>query len=137
MPISQVKNLALANLEAVTLQPLKEIEPGVFVGEWTDSHIAARLSLPQLVRGMPVKGTPIAFTSTTGTFVVAGSDDPAGLLRAFELSASCLTTETAEQTLTNHPWILDAAGLKRWEVPSAHPLAAHLKTAHASQQQRS
>lgn len=119
--------LALANLEARSLEPREADEPGVYDCDWEDALAASRLALPELAQGLRVSGHPVAFTPTADAFVVAGSEDPAALAKALERAEARLAEAEPEDLLTGQPWILKDGHWAPWQPEPGHPLLPGLE----------
>ena len=70
---------------------------------------------------------PVAFTASEDTLFIAGSEDEAALLRAFELSREDLQRVLDDETtvagrFTAHPWLFHDGGWTPWELADGHPL---------------
>lgn len=70
-------------------------EPGAWAAGWADQHDASRLLLPELLRGLPFEGTPVAVVPTDEAFIVADLGRPRGLQAAVRLAEAALRSRTA------------------------------------------
>lgn len=122
---------ARENLEAASEASLREVEPGVWKGDWGDWFAATRLIIPQRFTALKLNGEPIAFTPSENTLFVAGSNDEQGLVRAATLAEA-----HAREVIANHPnagafcatpWRRTADVLESWVPPAGHPLRAQLE----------
>ncbi len=102
--------IALDNLRARSRQPWLRPAAGVYVSPWRDNHAAARLALSDLVRGLAVKGEPVAVAPHRDLLVVTGSKDPDGLALMAHLV----------QTNLHQPRLMSTAPLRfdgqRWSL---------------------
>ena len=70
---------ALTNLRQRSTGRWEELAPGLLQSPWGDYFDGARLALPTLVRGLPIRGKPIAVVPNRCVLLVTGSEEPAGL----------------------------------------------------------
>ncbi|MEK7467083.1 MAG: hypothetical protein AAB074_06675 [Planctomycetota bacterium] len=81
---------ALANLERRSGGKWEKPMRGVLCSPWHDDHDAARLLLVDLVRGLGLKGDPVAMIPSQNQLLLAGSDDPEGLASMANLAGKSL-----------------------------------------------
>ena len=110
---------ATANLEEDT-EGYAKIGDGFYAFLGDDSYNATRLLLIDRITAFDVKGEHIAFAPGRNVLFVAGSDDPASLEMALELSRNALGEPYPMSPL---PLVLRDGAWEDWEVPADHPLA--------------
>ncbi|MGE0549335.1 MAG: hypothetical protein AB7O24_23175 [Kofleriaceae bacterium] len=84
---------ALANLRARSGGQWHEIVPGLLLSPWADFWDGARLALPSLFRGLPIKGDPIVVVPNRCAVLVTGSEEPDGLAALYRATRSLMTKE--------------------------------------------
>jgi hypothetical protein len=120
---SEVVERARKNLAQRSAAPLREVEPGVWQGEWGDWFAASRLAVPELFSALSTKGAVVAFVPSESTLFVAGAEDAPGLARAAVLAASHAQDVIAKQgragAFTALPWRLQRGQWSPWSGPDA------------------
>lgn len=82
--------VAMANLARRSAGAFEEIAPGLYVSPWHDNYDASRLLLPDCIRAIPVRGTPIAIAATRDCLLVTGDEDVPGLLAMAQVAERAL-----------------------------------------------
>jgi hypothetical protein len=107
--------IAIDNLRARSKQQWLTPASGVYVSPWRDNHAASRLALSDLIRGLAVKGDPVAVAPHRDLLIITGSKDPDGL--AF--MAQLVHTNLSQPRLMSlAPLVFDG---QRW-LPFTHRL---------------
>lgn len=99
---------------------------GCFRSTWQDDLDGSRILLPSLLRGLPVKGDPVALLPRRDLLLVAGAGDPEGLVWGLGATLQCLGQDAAGMTATplryrHHRW-------EPLDLPVDHPAADLLAT---------
>ena len=81
---------ATANLERRSGGKWERPARGVLGSPWHDDHDAARVLLVDLVRGLGLKGDPVAMIPGQNQILLAGSEDPEGLAAMANLAGQSL-----------------------------------------------
>lgn len=71
--------LAFANLREISDHPFELAAPGVYTGSSRAEHNPAKILLTDLIMALPLKGQPVVIIPHRNQFVIAGSEDIAGL----------------------------------------------------------
>lgn len=71
---------AKANLEQMNNFAVASLDDRVFATATGDNYDASRLLLTDVIRTFPVRGQPVAMVPNRDTLLVAGQDDPEGLM---------------------------------------------------------
>jgi hypothetical protein len=122
---AQLFDRAFANLYHRRSAPLVEVVPGLYAATG-GAFTATRLVLPTLLRGLSLRGDPVAFIPQRQQLFVTGSEDTAGLL------AAAARVEQTENLLTCLPLRLTDDGWSAWLPAVDHPAHAALaQLAHA------
>ena len=110
-------SIAKDNLLALTLKfHVATSREGMFLLATGDRYVASRVLLAEPMRRLPLKGHAVAMIPNRWTVVVAGSDDPEGLINMVKLA-----TEAVDET---HPisGIALSAGRRRMDRLAAAPV---------------
>lgn len=135
IPAAEALLHARKNLELASEPALRQVEPGVWQGDWGDWFAATRLVIAERFSVLDLDGDPIAFTPSENTLFVAGSRDEMGLVRAAQLAEA-----HAREVIANHPsagafcaspWLRGVTRLAPWNPPAGHPLHPHLEALSA------
>ncbi|KAF0246688.1 MAG: hypothetical protein FD180_507 [Planctomycetota bacterium] len=81
---------ALANLERRSGEKWERPHRGVLASPWRDDHDASRILLVDLVRGLGLKGDPVAMIPSQNQVLLAGSGDHEGLASMANLAGQSL-----------------------------------------------
>ncbi|MFO0596230.1 MAG: hypothetical protein U0228_13025 [Myxococcaceae bacterium] len=122
--IDELWPTALENLRAISKTPFRQVSPGVYVSPWSDSHDPARLLLPELFKGLNVKGRVIAGVPNRSTLIVTGSEDPRGLDEFVALMKMGLKDP---RPLSSMPLMLTDDGWRAFEPRGDAPQFQHLR----------
>jgi hypothetical protein len=95
--------IAKDNLWRISVKDFVEIEPGVFMSPFNDTHDASRMLLSDLVWQLPVKGRVVAAVPNRNFLVVTGSEDVAGLSFVAKLVERSLSEP---RPMTGHLFVL-------------------------------
>lgn len=78
--------VARDNLWAISNKPFVQVQPGLHVSEFQDTHDASRLFLHDLIWQLPVDGEHVAIAPERNLLIVTGSNDEEGLVRMAEIA---------------------------------------------------
>lgn len=100
---------AIANLERRSGGLWEQPAAGLWSSPWHDDHDAARVLLVDLVRGLEVKGDPVAMIPNQNLLLIAGSADAAALEAMAQLAAKTLALPRpmsgAAMRLRDREWV--------------------------------
>lgn len=82
--------VAMANLARRSGGSFEPIAQGLYASPWHDNYDASRLLLPDLIRGVPVRGAPVVIAANRDCLLVTGDDDPQGLLALADVAERVL-----------------------------------------------
>ncbi len=116
---------AKKNLLAASALPFEESAPGVFVSPFHDSLDASRMLLPELFKGLKVKGRPVVVAPTHDVVFVTGEDDPEGLQQLSVWTEEALLEPRAHSAIAFR--LGDDDKWRAWLPPKGHPAFAKLK----------
>lgn len=112
-------DVAYRNLCQGSAPRFRSPSPGVHVSAWRDNHDASRMLLPDLIRGLEVKGDPVAMVPHRDVLIVTGSEDVKGL---------GVMADLTEKALSGPRFMTAIPARLRWDewvplqLPSDHPL---------------
>ncbi len=99
---------ALANLERKSGGAWEAIAPGAWASPWHDDHDAARVLLVDMIRGLGVRGAPVAMIPNQNLLLVSGAEDAKGLeaiaAKATEVLAKPRAMSGAAIVLEGRTW---------------------------------
>ena len=81
--------IALDNLRAMSVQPMRAMAPGIYESAWADDHDAARLLLIDVLQRHPITGAPVVAVPVRGRLLLTGDQNASGvaaLVRQLELA---------------------------------------------------
>jgi hypothetical protein len=84
-------DVAYRNLEGGSAPRFRSPSPGVYVSAWKDNHDASRMLLFDLIRGLELKGDPVAMVPHRDILIVTGSEDVKGLEVMADLTERALS----------------------------------------------
>jgi len=133
--------IARQNLETLAPPVLTSPRPGLYVSRTGDSYDATRLILVELIRELPVRGSPIAIPANRDTLIITGSDDEEGLAAMAETAAEAIKQPYSIAPLA---FRLDGDDWVSWSPGPEHSQHAafktleldHLGNAYARQERR-
>lgn len=87
VPGSELDAMALANIERMTKEGLRQVHPGLWLGVWEDEYAPERMLLTRLFTKteLDLKGDPVVFLPGAERLYVVGSEDEASLELVLEL----------------------------------------------------
>ncbi|MFO0597966.1 MAG: hypothetical protein U0228_21875 [Myxococcaceae bacterium] len=116
---------AKQNLLKLSALPFEEPSPGIFVSPYHDTLDASRMLLPELYKGLKVKGRPVVIAPTHDIVFCTGEDDEAGLQQLGTWTEEALLEPRAHSAIC---FVLDKDDKwAPWLPPKGHPAYAKLK----------
>lgn len=112
---------AVANLVERSPVAFEPMEGGFYRAAYNDTYDSSRLLLPELFRGLPVKGAPVAVAVSRTCLLVAGSKDVKGLTAMAAHARAAYDDETRPTSCM--PLVLDGGVWRKFE-PDAPSLGA-------------
>lgn len=109
---------ARENLWDASKERLRQVAPGVWLSPWRDNYDASRLVLHDLVWQHEVRGAHVALAPNRDTLVVTGSEDAAGLGRAFALAEAALQEP---RPMGGRPLLLEKTAWVPFALAAGHP----------------
>ena len=82
--------IARQNLATLGQPVLTSPRPGLYASRTGDNYDAARLILVELIRELPVRGSPIAIPANRDTLIITGTDDENGLAAMSEIAVEAI-----------------------------------------------
>jgi hypothetical protein len=112
-------DVAYRNLCEGSAPKFRSPSPGVHLSAWKDNHDASRILLTELVRGLEIKGDPVAMVPHRDVLIVTGSEDVKGL---------GVMADLTEKALAEPRFMTAIPARLRWDewvplsLPPDHPL---------------
>ena len=115
VPWDTLMTHARRNLRERSQRAFEKVSPGLFRSPWKDNHDAARMLLLDLMRGLDLKGEPVAMAPHRDQLLVAGDQDRRALAKMAELA---LATLQKPRAMTGQAFRLGPEGWEPW-LPGA------------------
>lgn len=111
--------IEIARQNLLTLAPpvLTGHRPGFYMSHTGDNYDATRLILVELIRELPVKGSPVALAANRDTVIITGTDDEEGLASMAEIAADAVKMPYSLAPLA---FRLDGGDWFPWSPSSEH-----------------
>jgi hypothetical protein len=95
--------------------------PGVYGSPWEDGLDAGRVTLPKVFERVPLRGRAVVLAPTPSRLLLAGSDDPEGLVQLAGLARRALEKTGAFHFLRTLRMTEQGDSWEDWLPPSDHP----------------
>lgn len=117
---------AIANLERKSGGAWEAIGPGAWASPWHDDHDAARVLLVDMIRGLGVRGAPVAMIPNQNLLLVSGAEDAQGL---DSIAAKATEVLAKPRAMSGAAMILQGRTWARFEPAQGQPGAEALRVA--------
>lgn len=111
-------DVATKNLAAESTAMFVSVAPGVLRSAVDDSYDGSRIVLNDVLRGLPVRGDPVAVVAGRDHLLVTGSDDARGLVSLAQIAE---VLGLKPRAMSGFPVRLVGDGWVHHHVPPAHP----------------
>ena len=127
VPFSEACELGVQRLRQCT-SPKFAPENGYFAGKWNDDYDSSRVLLPEIFRGLPLDGDPVAVIPNRLTLLVTGSRQTAAIKAMLARAEEIMKTVARPQNPS--PLIIRNGEVTDFFVEKSSPVFYEVQRAH-------